>query len=252
MPVGNRRSDFRKPKKVLIVDDSSHIQHGISRTRGIVERRGHKVYSAANYEEAVRLIREHKPNIVLTDFQLSNSGPTGLHVAREAKKVNPEARVRVHSLAAQDLKKAEDILSKFGLRKKNIYSKSGLGRLLWLPRGERVYFAPDVLEAISKDRKNFPGGVIKFGFNIQIADIKEKARNGEVIFVGKEGSITNALSKVCGIMGVKFSMTGNISEAIELAKQGKTLMTIDIGGKNDPSGVARHDAGHILNRLRRE
>jgi CheY-like chemotaxis protein len=251
-PKPNQRSNFRKPKKVLVVDDNPHILRGIERTRARVEGRGHRVHTAANYEEAVRKIREQRPDIVLSDFQLSRDGPTGLHIAREAKRVNPEARVRIHSLAAQDLKKAESVLTKFGLRKKNIYSKAGLGRLLWLPKGERVYFAPDVLDAIAKDRKHFPGGVIKFGVETQITEIAQKARNKEVVFVGKESIITKTLSQVCSVMNIKFSRIENISQAIDLAQQGKTLMTLDIGEKKDPSGSARHDAGHILNRVTRE
>lgn len=122
----NQRSNYRKPKRILIVDDSQHIQHGIAKTRHLVEKRGHTIHTATNYDEAVRKIREHKPDIVLTDFQLSRSGPTGLHVAREARQANPRAAVRVHTMAAQDLRKAESILKKFDLRKEMFILKKNL------------------------------------------------------------------------------------------------------------------------------
>ena len=248
MPLRPReRSNYRKPKTILVVDDSEHILRGVHHvTPGIVAK-GHKVVTTANYADAVRAIKEHRPDLVFTDFQLARSGPTGFHVAAEAKKANPKSEVRVHSLAAADLRAADpEILKRFNLRKRDIYDKHRLGHLLGLSAEHRIHFAPDVLEAIAKDKKHFPGGVIRFTPGESILEVVKNAPKKEVVFVGKEGTVSRSFARSLGILGIKFSRVDLAQDAVAAAREGKTLLVIDFGEKQNAEASARHDAKNIL------
>lgn len=168
----------------------------------MLKKKGHTVLTANSFDEAVKQIRTHKPDIVFTDFQLGRSDQTGLHVAREAKKHNHNVRVRVHSMGAVELKKANEVLRSFGLLPQNIYEKRRLAQLLGLPEREHVYFDPRFIDFIAKNKKFFPGGVIKFGLNGRVEDIVAK-RPSEIVFVGDLATGRTSRS-LCYLLG-KFS-----------------------------------------------
>ena len=73
-------------KRILVVDDESDI---LEMTGAMLESNGYVVESAASGEEALRLIAEKKPDLVLLDVVLPDV--TGLDVCRRLKR-NPETR----------------------------------------------------------------------------------------------------------------------------------------------------------------
>jgi len=76
--------------KVLVVDDHDLVRIGISRMLGDVE--GIKVVGqAASGEEAVRLVRELSPDVVLMDVQMPGIG--GLEATRKIQRIDEGIRV---------------------------------------------------------------------------------------------------------------------------------------------------------------
>jgi two-component system response regulator YesN len=79
--------------KILIVDDEKMIRMGIKQvipwnSIGIDE-----VYIAASGNEALELIREHKPDIMMTDISMTEM--TGLNLIEEAHKIISDIRILV-------------------------------------------------------------------------------------------------------------------------------------------------------------
>ena len=79
--------------KILIVDDEKMIRLGMKKvlpweSLGIIE-----VYDAASGKEALGIIREKKPEIMISDIQMTEM--TGLELIEAARKIVPELRVIV-------------------------------------------------------------------------------------------------------------------------------------------------------------
>lgn len=85
-----RSTHMPHPKKhVLIVDDEEHVRDllGI-----LVKREGcGTIHYAANGDEAIVAVREHKPHLVLLDIAMP--GKTGIETLRELKRANPACKV---------------------------------------------------------------------------------------------------------------------------------------------------------------
>ena len=89
-PVPGAESDGLGPARVLVVDDEPSV---VEVFREFLSGEGYALSVALSGEEAVRLIPEIKPDLVLTDINLP--GLSGLEVMRFAKRVDPEVAVIV-------------------------------------------------------------------------------------------------------------------------------------------------------------
>jgi signal transduction histidine kinase len=78
------------PARVLVVDDETSV---VELFRDFLASHDYELFVAMNGEEAVRMLTEVRPEIVLTDINLP--GLSGLEVMREAKRVDPEVSVIV-------------------------------------------------------------------------------------------------------------------------------------------------------------
>jgi signal transduction histidine kinase/DNA-binding response OmpR family regulator len=78
------------PARVLVVDDEASV---IELFRDFFASHDYELTVAMSGEEAVRMLREARPEIVLTDINLP--GMSGLEVMREAKRVDPDVSVIV-------------------------------------------------------------------------------------------------------------------------------------------------------------
>jgi len=75
-------------KKVLLVDD----EEGIRRVWGIsLTDAGYEVHSAENGEEALRIFKQTRPPIILTDIKMP--GMDGIELLKRIKKESPETEV---------------------------------------------------------------------------------------------------------------------------------------------------------------
>jgi len=74
--------------KVLLVDDEIEILNDHSK---YIERLGYKCYTAQNGKDAFHLLKEKRPDIVLTDIRMPHEG--GLSVLKETQKFDPDIPV---------------------------------------------------------------------------------------------------------------------------------------------------------------
>lgn len=79
--------------KVLIVDDEKMIRMGMKKVIPWLGLGIQQVYTAATGMEALSLLEEHKPQIMITDIQMS--GMTGLELIEKARSIQPDLRVIV-------------------------------------------------------------------------------------------------------------------------------------------------------------
>ncbi|MFD0676689.1 MULTISPECIES: response regulator [unclassified Paenibacillus] len=81
--------------RIMIVDDEVIIRTGLAKVINWGELGMELLEPAASAEEALERIPKERPNILLTDIRMS--GRTGLQLADEAKRINPELEVIVLS-----------------------------------------------------------------------------------------------------------------------------------------------------------
>ncbi|MCB2183795.1 MAG: response regulator [Desulfobulbaceae bacterium] len=75
---------------ILIVDDEDMFR---SRMKRAFENRGYVVFSAANYDEAIEIIKNDQPNLAVVDLKMP--GKSGLELIRDGLKITPELKIVV-------------------------------------------------------------------------------------------------------------------------------------------------------------
>lgn len=81
--------------KTILIDDHTILLDGI---RALLEREGeHEILATAtNAEEGLNLLRQHKPDLLITDFNLP--GMDGLSLIRRVKQLFPDMKIVVLSM----------------------------------------------------------------------------------------------------------------------------------------------------------
>lgn len=77
-----------KTKSLLIVDDASALRETLG---DAMEKKGIKVLRAGTGVAAVKLYREHKPDVVFLDIKLPDVN--GMNVLEQIKEMDPHAKV---------------------------------------------------------------------------------------------------------------------------------------------------------------
>jgi len=93
--------------KFLVVDDEKGVSDQLKDFFG---KRGYNVFAATSGDEALRLVKKEKPNIIILDIVMV--GMTGIEVLREIKKINP--KIRVVMLTALEDDKTRSICKELG------------------------------------------------------------------------------------------------------------------------------------------
>lgn len=75
---------------ILIVDDEDLFRDSLIRA---FQNRGFKAYSAANYNEAIAVIKKHKPQMAVVDLKMP--GKSGLEVIKDGLEISPELKIVV-------------------------------------------------------------------------------------------------------------------------------------------------------------
>ena len=84
--------------RVLLVDDHDLFRTGL---RTLLEEQGVEIVGeAANGDDAVMLVEEHAPDVVLMDLEMPGKG--GIEATREIAAVAPLTRVVVLTISDQD------------------------------------------------------------------------------------------------------------------------------------------------------
>ena len=86
-------------QKILVVEDSPTTRRQIT---DILESQGYEVITAEDGEAALRLVREHHPELVVLDIVLPKKN--GYQVCRNIK-ADPELAIKVMMLTAKDQEK---------------------------------------------------------------------------------------------------------------------------------------------------
>jgi DNA-binding NtrC family response regulator len=76
---------------VVVVEDEEQVR---VLAEAIVQDAGHRTVSAANVEEALALIQgDLSVEVLFTDINLVENGPSGIDLAREARAIRPKLHV---------------------------------------------------------------------------------------------------------------------------------------------------------------
>lgn len=78
-------SESRRPDTILLVDDDDTFRQRLERA---FARRGFTVFSAGNYDEAMQMVRAHRPALAVVDLKMD--GRSGLEVLTDALVIDPE------------------------------------------------------------------------------------------------------------------------------------------------------------------
>ena len=76
--------------RILVVDDEHLIRWSLEQN---LKKQGYEVFTAGNGEDALRLVREEQPDLVLLDIQLP--GISGIELLTNYPKTTPAQKVMV-------------------------------------------------------------------------------------------------------------------------------------------------------------
>jgi len=83
-------NESRPPNTILLVDDEETFRQRLERA---FARRGFTVFGAGNYDEAMQLVRAHRPARAVIDLKMT--GRSGLEVLTDALAIAPELQALV-------------------------------------------------------------------------------------------------------------------------------------------------------------
>ena len=90
---------MKQPIKVLVVDDHRLVRLGTSRL--LSDMKGFELVGEADSgEQAIEMVREHSPNVVLMDVHMPGIG--GLEATRRCLRVDPDLKVIVLTMYEED------------------------------------------------------------------------------------------------------------------------------------------------------
>ncbi len=115
-------------QSILLVDDDERFRERLSRA---FTKRAFQVYAAADYDEALALIREHLPVMAVVDLKMP--GKSGLEVIKDGLRIAPDLRIVVLTGYGSIATATEAVK---------------LGALSYLPKPADV---DDILSAFAKD-----------------------------------------------------------------------------------------------------
>lgn len=75
---------------IILVDDEDIFRNRLARA---FTKRGFTVFTAADYEEAMAVIRQHRPMMAVVDLKMP--GKSGLELIGDAKKLHPSLKIVV-------------------------------------------------------------------------------------------------------------------------------------------------------------
>lgn len=121
--------------RLLIVDDEQKL---VSVLKGFLETKGFDVRTASSGVEAMQMVEQHQPHVMLLDLNLEGSAVSGLDVLTQTKARLPNTVVFVVSGYTEEDKKEQAL-------------KQGADRYL-----EKPLLLPDVLKAVQEAAANLP------------------------------------------------------------------------------------------------
>ena len=77
-------------KSILVVDDEELFRDRLSRA---LQKREYQVFSAANYDEALPIVKTEKPDLAV--FDLKMPGKSGLELLKDSLEIHPDLKIIV-------------------------------------------------------------------------------------------------------------------------------------------------------------
>ena len=103
--------------KILMVEDEELVRLSFIQ---LLKRRGYNnILEASRGIEAIRIIEQHKPDIVLLDIQLADE-TDGLEVLKQSRIISPETKVVMMSAYQKEYEHQAQELGAYGFLKKPI------------------------------------------------------------------------------------------------------------------------------------
>ena len=151
-----------KKTRILVVDDEHLIRWSLEQN---LKKQGYEVLTAGNGEEALRLVREEQPDLMLLDIQLP--GITGLEVLEKVKEIDEdiivimvtahgglETAVNAMRLGAYDYINKPFNLDEMAIIIKKALETSDLRREVARLRSEHKKSGPPKIIGVNKHIKN--------------------------------------------------------------------------------------------------
>ncbi len=160
-------------KKILVVDDELEVRDLFY---DILTREGYKVVTISGGEEAIKAIREEKPDLVLLDFNMPRIN--GIEILKRVRKNDIKTKIiMLTGIESEDLEKEARISGASGFLRKNLGIKviiKSINNIFSLKReyNEDKILIVDDDEAISSLIKDF---LTKKGYNAFTAKDGEEA-----------------------------------------------------------------------------
>jgi DNA-binding response OmpR family regulator len=94
-----KESNFPMDRRILVVDDEIHVVRLLQK---YLSSKSYDVYTATDGAEAIQMVKNVKPHIVLLDIIMPGIG--GIETLKEIKKINPETSViMITAIVDEDL-----------------------------------------------------------------------------------------------------------------------------------------------------
>jgi len=137
-----------EPIRVFVVDDHPLVRKGILKILSL-EKEFEIVGEAGTGEEALRLIKEAKPDVILLDLNLPDI--TGIEVCRQIKKVYPEGRVIALTIYDDETHVIESVKAGvIGYLPKDVEPDTFIEAVKFAANG-RSYFHPSIAGKVIND-----------------------------------------------------------------------------------------------------
>jgi DNA-binding NtrC family response regulator len=182
-----------KKIRILVVDDEHLIRWSLEQN---LKKQGYEVVTAGNGEDALRLVREEQPDLVLLDIQLP--GITGLEVLERVKEIDEEiivimvtahggleTAVNAMRLGAYDYINKPFNLDEMAIVIKKALETSDLRREVARLRSEHKKDGPPTIIGVNRHMKN-------------VLDMMEKVAKSEastVLIQGESGTGKELVAK---------------------------------------------------------
>ncbi len=163
-------------RTILVVDDEKEVTMTL---KGLFMALGHQMFTALDGKEALKIIEEHSPTLILLDVKLP--GVDGIQILKKVRKERPETKVIIMTAYSKDTKDELEKIGVDGFFEKPIDLNGLMDRIRFVLEasdGTRFYPSREVKEpeikGIPKAKLLFiePNPLV-YGFTCALFNVKE-------------------------------------------------------------------------------
>lgn len=196
-------------ERILFVDDEASIRKLLST---YLQRRGYQVTTADDGLDALAIVEELKPHLIITDVNMPRVG--GLELTRHLRKNHRTARIPIIMLSAQ--KEAQDILAGYAE-----------GADEYIPKPVDMAIMAVKVETILKR------------VSVAAPEAPEAPRGGTILFLHGKGGVGNTSMAVNAAVALASSGTYRVALLDLNLEFGNASMLLDLEPKHFLADLAR-------------